>query len=356
MAFVKGLFQLSGSILVAFLAVLVYFHVQCLQLETSEPAKAKRKFDPFKPDQTDCTAELGFSQKGDELFVEIGIEYMLAQWAPCAVLKAIRFFSGKSPWKEDKPPKGSMKNFTVHDARKANLDFHDSGFTLVKLDKEPTVKDWRTSGMFYPDAEVHSFYKQMEPHIKKLYPGAKKLWWTHNVVRGGDVPGDQPKALGPHLDYHPNATARRQFHEEFGAPIWFSDQSEANILMGDHDKDGLEFKTLLGVWKPVISKPICDFPLAVMDARTIDPSYITTYKNTINFGLFKFKNLAAGIAFEPDQKWYYYPFQTSSEVLIFHQYSKDKHLVNPHTSFFNRNCPEDTQERISVEFRLALFY
>ena len=97
-------------------------------------------------------------------------------------------------------------------------------------------------------------------------------------------------------------------------------------------------------------------PFAVMDARTIDPSYITTYKNTINFGLFKFKNLAAGIAFEPDQKWYYYPFQTSSEVLIFHQYSKDKHLVNPHTSFFNRNCPEDTQERISVEFRLALFY
>ena len=84
MAFVKGLFQLSGSILVAFLAVLVYFHVQCLQLETSEPAKATRKFDPFKPDQTDCIAELGFSQKGDELFVEIGIEYMLAQWAPCA--------------------------------------------------------------------------------------------------------------------------------------------------------------------------------------------------------------------------------------------------------------------------------
>ena len=88
MAFVKGLFQLSGSILVAFLAVLVYFHVQCLQLETSEPAKATRKFDPFKPDQTDCTAELGFSQKGDELFVEIGIEYMLAQWAPCAGMVA----------------------------------------------------------------------------------------------------------------------------------------------------------------------------------------------------------------------------------------------------------------------------
>ena len=108
---------------------------------------------------------------------------------PLKVVKAIRFFSGKSPWKEDEPPKGWMKNFTVYDARKANLDFHDSGFTLVKLDKEPTVKDWRTSGMFYPDAEVHSFYKQMEPHIKKLYPGAKKLWWTHNVVRGGDVPG-----------------------------------------------------------------------------------------------------------------------------------------------------------------------
>ena len=79
-------------------------------------------------------------------------------------------------------------------------------------------------------------------------------------------------------------------------------------------------------------------------------------KNTISFGLFTFKNVAAGISQAPGQKWYYYPFQTTKEVLVFHQYSQERHFVNPHTSFFNRNCPEDTQERTSVEFRLALFY
>ena len=172
------------------------------------------------------------------------------------------------------------------------------------------------------------------------------------------LPGDQPKALGPHLDYHPNATARLQFHEEFGPPIWFTNQSEANILMGNSDEhESLEFKVLLGVWKPLNHNSICDFPLAVMDARTIDPSDICLVKNTINFlWMFKFKNLAGGIAFNPAQKWYYYPFQTNKEVLVFHQYSKDKHFVNPHTSFFNSNCPEGTEWRMSVEFRCALYF
>ena len=123
--------------------------------------------------------------------------------------------------------------------------------------------------------------------------------------------GDQPKALGPHLDYHPNATARLQFHEEFGPPIWFTNQSEANILMGNSDEhESLEFKVLLGVWKPLNHNPICDFPLAVMDARTIDPSDICLVKNTINFlWMFKFKNLAGGIAFNPDISRLYICYQ-----------------------------------------------
>ena len=51
-----------------------------------------------------------------------------------------------------------------------------------------------------------------------------------------------------------------------------------------------------------------------------------------------------------------YPFQNTREVLIFHQYSKGKFFANPHTSFLNRNCPEDTETRMSVEMRLALFF
>ena len=53
----------------------------------------------------------------------------------------------------------------------------------------------------------------MEPHLRKLYPEAKKILWTHNIVRGGGKAGDQPKALQPHLDYHQNKTARIEYHK-----------------------------------------------------------------------------------------------------------------------------------------------
>ena len=55
----------------------------------------------------------------------------------------------------------------------------------------------------------------MEPHIRKLYPKVKKIFWTFNVIRGGDKFGDQPRALGgPHLDYFQNITFRREYHTE----------------------------------------------------------------------------------------------------------------------------------------------
>ena len=55
----------------------------------------------------------------------------------------------------------------------------------------------------------------MDPYIQKLYPDVKKIYWTYNVVRGGDKLGDQPRALGgPHLDYHQNDSLRLEFHKD----------------------------------------------------------------------------------------------------------------------------------------------
>ena len=126
--------------------------------------------------------------------------------------------------------------------------------------------------------------------------------------------------------------------------------------MGEMDDDDSKLGVLLGIWKPLHPSKVCDYPLAVMDARTIKSDEVCPVKNSINFGLVTFNNLASGIVHSPEQKWYYYSFQNIREVLIFHQYSKGKFFNNPHTSFLNKNCPEDTEPRISVELRLALFF
>ena len=61
---------------------------------------------------------------------------------------------------------------------------------------------------------MRKFWAQMEPHIKRLYPEARRIEWTHNVVRGGDRAGDQPRALGPHLDFYQDDATRLEFHKD----------------------------------------------------------------------------------------------------------------------------------------------
>ncbi len=203
----------------------------------------------------------------------------------------------------------------------------------------------------------------MEPHLRKLYPNVKRIEWTANVVRGGSKLGDQPRALGPHLDYHQNDSMRLDYHKNEWEPLdglltnfMVLNKTEPHYLMGIHDTEDAKLGVLLGVWKPLEPEEVCDYPLAVMDAQTMAYEDQHLNKVSINFGLVTFNFLSATIKHSPKQKWYYYPYQNTREVLIFHQYSKSKLFANPHTSFFNKNCPEGTQKRISIENRVALFF
>ena len=169
--------------------------------------------------------------------------------------------------------------------------------------------------------------------------------------------------------------------------------SEGHVLTGYYDTEDLKVGVMLGVWKPLnptgkiyfldsictlnslLKIKVCDKPLAVMDARTFNKENEVPQKLHINFIAMMFHNLGSNIIFDTMQKWYYYSMQTTKEVLVFHQYTKvgkytnsvrkfnkqksyfqDKFLANPHTAFENRNCPKDTESRISIESRVALFF
>ena len=350
-------FVFCGYALVPLIAILLYFHIQCTKEKELED---QNKFnDVFDPDSTDVKDYcLQFPRVGLEFGSTIGIDYILQSFLPCAVVKLVSFLSGATPLDKlhtDEENDYTKNNITFIDARKNPPGkFAETGFTLIELDEEPLTTDWRTQNS--KDAEIKLFHKQMEPHIRNLYPDAKRILWTFNVVRGGHRLGDQPKAIdGPHLDYHQNRTARKAFHKEFPAPD--TELIESRLLMGESDTEDEKLKILLGVWIPILrGSTVCDNPLAIMDASTFDSEHLTKYLSHINFGIFLFHNLAGGIAFDPKQRWYYYPFMTTKEVLVFHQYSEDTFFANPHTSFKNRNCPKDSDSRLSAEMRVALFF
>ena len=361
------IFLIIGYALVPFIAMVVYFHIQCLkEQELADQTKFNENFDPLTTDVNGYS--LNFANIGDKHEVFIGINYILIQSCPCAILKLINFITGSQDWNklDDKDAKKfNTQKVNFIDARKNPPgSFHDTGFTLIQLDEEPSTKDWRCNPTTCKEYDIDKFHNQMEPYIRELYPDVKRIRWTFNVVRGGSKFMDQPKAVNaPHLDYHQNRTARVEYHQRYppyeATYFEFNDTTafESQLLMGEENSETEKLKVLLGVWIPILpDSTVCDNPLAMMDARTFDGEHQTISETHINFGFLMFHNLGGGIAFNPKQRWYYYPFMTNKEVLVFHQYSEDRFFANPHTSFANRNCPKDTANRVSAEMRLALFF
>jgi len=357
MGLCRSCLTFSGYATVVLASVLVFFHLECRREKEEE---LKNKTNPeFLPELTDCSVSLGFTKKGQDVELRMGMEYILVQSSPCAVNKLVlhlgTFLGGSNAG--DFKESSQKHNVMILDARRESPGtFLETGFTLITLDKEPVTTDWRTT--FYQNAtpDIIQFHTQMEPYIMELYPKTKKMLWAFNAVRGGDRFGDQPRAVGgPHLDYYQDDEARIEFHKEF--PEFEDSRSEAKLMMEKLDDEDHKLGVILGVWKPLSPEKVCDYPLALMDARTFQPENLSKNKLHINFmpGV-TFHNLNGAVSYSEDQKWYYYPYQTPLEVLIFHQYSKGKWLNNPHTSFLNKNCPKDSEERISVELRVGLFF
>ena len=245
-------------------------------------------------------------------------------------------------------------NVTIRNAREEkNLRYDEAGFTMLSLSAPSATTDWRSK------ENVKLFHKEIEPQIRELHPGVKRIYWTTNVIRGGTRLGDQPAAVdGPHLDYSQNDTEREMFYKKW--PV-NERAMEQTILLGRNNSEDEEFRIMLGIWKPVnMNTPVCDHPLAVMDSRTFTPAMERPFDLHMDFGSFTLHNLNGAVTHHPDQRWYYYPNQTTEEVLVFRQYTHQGHghkrLANPHSSFSNPHCPPGMDPRMSVELRCCLFF
>ena len=123
--------------IVAFVAVLVYFHSEC---QKEEEEKARTKFnDEYLPDKTDCEAVLPFTKTEVDLFeLYIGPEFILQAITPCAFIKLMIFirhqlYGNNMEIFDDKT---ESRTVSILDARKHDPgSFEQTGFTLIQLDE-----------------------------------------------------------------------------------------------------------------------------------------------------------------------------------------------------------------------------
>jgi len=243
---------------------------------------------------------------------------------------------------------------SVTDARKLStspsLDIE--GFELFSL-ADLSVEE-QTSMTYAP------LKPKIEAYLRAQYPEVKDFVWTYEVTRLKATNYDgQTQARtegGPHLDYSADHNATREYYERYPGVL----DAPQLIVEGHPTNPDLKLMKLLGIWKPTNMKtPVCQHSLAIMDARTLKPedhinSEVHLYLDA--FGLLNiFNSIAGALKYSPEHKWFYYPHQTIQEVLLFTQWSPRDFFATPHTGIVVENCPEEFEDRISVESRIGLF-
>ena len=74
-----------------------------------------------------------------------------------------------------------------------------------------------------------------------------------------------------------------------------------------------------------------------MDARTFEPKNQIPLSVHVNLLVGVFHSLGAAISYDSNQRWYYYSRQSTTEVLVFHQYSKVSSNIKIHDKIRKKN-------------------
>ena len=111
---------------------------------------------------------------------------------------------------------------------------------------------------------------------------------------------------------------------------------------------------VINVWRPIVG-PVLDTPLALCDARTIDPGdFVATD--------LKYPNRTGeiySVTFNPRQRWYYFPRMQRDEAVLIKCYDSAKDgraRFTAHGAFDDPTTPLDAPPRESIEARTLAFF
>jgi len=244
------------------------------------------------------------------------------------------------------PPEGQRRSNIVLDERGVliadarpiaealSLDVH--GF--VTLSHRSAVRD------FWDEAQTLALGHPEAAEIVRTATGASRVVvYDHTLRRRLD--GAEDRAVGvprqPATRVHVDQTIR-------------SGPQRVRDLMGDEAEALLRRRAaIVNVWRP-IARPALDWPLALGDARSIDPADLLPSE-------LRFQNRTGeiyGLAYNPDQRWFYVPRLQPDEVVLIKCWDSDEGVARfaPHSAFEDPTTPPGTPPRESIEFRTLAFF
>jgi hypothetical protein len=227
----------------------------------------------------------------------------------------------------------------VHNMRPiaSELDLDRQGFALVE--HNTAVKD------FWNDDEVRQvYYPEAERFIAQKTGAARVFIFDHLQRRR--VPGQKDRTAGgprqPATRVHVDHTAR-------------SGPQRVRDLLPDEAEELLKGRVqVINLWRP-IRGPLQDAPLAVCDARTVDPADLVpsdlVYRERVGE--------TYSVTYNPAHQWYYVPEMQREEALLLKiadTKTDGRARFMPHTAFTDPTTPPDAFPRESIELRTLVFH
>jgi hypothetical protein len=224
----------------------------------------------------------------------------------------------------------------IHDARGADTAIHREGYTLRHAPS--VVQDFLDK-----EQVIQRYYPEMA-ELSLAVSGASRAIVFDHLVRKRQA--GAPQAFGRIEGHRPGAAGR--VHCDFTAA---SARRRLELELGSHAAEVARY-SIVNLWRS-IRHPVLDAPLALCDARSVDPA-----------------DLVASDIFYPDRqgeiyqamyssahRWSYFPAMTRDEVLVFKQYDSAQPAGHvPHAAFEHPATPAGTPLRESMEIRCLLIY
>jgi hypothetical protein len=229
---------------------------------------------------------------------------------------------------------------TIHDLRPAASEFALDEVGFKFLTHRSAVKE------FWDEDEIRRVYYPESIDLLKRVTGATEVRVFDHTLRRR-VPGKDDRSTGvprqPATLVHVDQTAASG-----AARLRVAYPDEADALLRRR-------VAIVNLWRPITS-PVLDAPLAVCDARSVNPKDLVASELVYRDRRGETYNLV----YNPGQRWFYAPEMRADEVLLLKCFdSRDDGAVSrfaPHTAFTDPTAPLDAPPRESIELRTFLIF
>jgi len=218
----------------------------------------------------------------------------------------------------------------------ASLSLDAGGFSLVK--HETAVRD------FWDEAQTLALGHPEAAEIVKAATGASRVVVFDHTLRRR-LTGVEDRTTGaprqPATRVHVDQTVK-------------SGPQRVIDVMGEPAEALGRRAAIINVWRPVGGRPARDWPLALADARSIDPADLITSE-------LRFRHRTGeiyGLAQNDGQRWFHVPDVQVDEAVLIKCWDSDETVARfaPHTAFEDPTTPAGTPPRESIEFRTIAFF